>query len=105
MTSKVRTQLRLQRTEELRRMRVENPRFNVLEFSPSHLRIIVERAVDYWPSTGRAWVVGSHERSRQAVDPAGVVALAMQPSLRQRREADEKHQALDAEFRAVMGAL
>jgi hypothetical protein len=32
----------------------------VLEFSPIHYRVIGTCCiVDYWPSTGRAWIVGS----------------------------------------------
>lgn len=36
----------------------------VLEFNPFHLRIVGHsRSIDYWPSTGRAWVVGERRRA------------------------------------------
>ena len=36
----------------------------VLEFNKIHLRIVGKKLVDYWPSTGKAWVVGSTEQGR-----------------------------------------
>lgn len=33
----------------------------VLEFSPIHFRICGLIEVDYWPSTGRVWIVGTHK--------------------------------------------
>ena len=36
----------------------------VWEFESWHLRIVGKQLVDFWPSTGKAWIVGSPERAR-----------------------------------------
>lgn len=43
---------------ELRRLH-QRLGFDVLQFTHLHYRICGQHLVDYWPSTGRAWLVGS----------------------------------------------
>jgi hypothetical protein len=47
----------------------------VWQFSDIHYRIIGERTVDYWPTRGTAWLVGSHERGRK-MSPTEICDLA-----------------------------
>lgn len=51
------------RTKELRVLK-EELCLEVWQFSVSHLRIVGKRTVDYWPATGRAWVVNSMDESK-----------------------------------------
>lgn len=37
----------------------------VRKFSPLHCRIFGAVVVDYWPSTSRAWVLGSRDKARE----------------------------------------
>lgn len=48
----------------------------VWEFSISHLRIVGRQSVDYWPTTGRAWIMGSEGCAVKAT-PAEACGLAM----------------------------
>lgn len=48
---------------------------DVLEFSHLHFRICGKTLVDYWPSTGRAWIVGS-QGNGAIVSVAEACALA-----------------------------
>ena len=66
------------RTAELRRLKTETPGLEVFEFSPSHLRLIGKILVDYWPSTGRAWITDSAEPTFEQIEPCDVVTLAME---------------------------
>lgn len=36
----------------------------VYEHCHTHLRIVGKKVIDYWPSTGRAWEVGSMDRTK-----------------------------------------
>jgi hypothetical protein len=36
----------------------------VWEFSPIHLRIVGKNLVDFWPTTGKAWMLGSYSPAR-----------------------------------------
>lgn len=49
--------------EELQTLRASLG-LEVPEFSKIHLRIVGKQSVDYWPSTGRAWITGSRQGSR-----------------------------------------
>lgn len=49
---------------------------DVEQFSPTHIRVFGhEITVDYWPSTGKAWVIGSRDKSSFAT-PEKVLQLA-----------------------------
>jgi hypothetical protein len=39
-------------------------RLEVWEFSKIHYRVVGELSVDYWPTTGRAWLVGSFDGAK-----------------------------------------
>lgn len=56
----------------------------VLNKHPMHIRIFGQRVVDYWPATGKAWIVGSNERGQkltpaQALDLAGYLGAPVIP--------------------------
>lgn len=54
----------------------------VWQFSDIHLRIVGKELIDYWPTTGKAWVVGSHEGGRKmSVAQACDLALGGLPDL------------------------
>jgi hypothetical protein len=36
----------------------------IWEFSGVHLRIVGKNLVDFWPTTGKAWMVGSRRKGR-----------------------------------------
>ncbi len=48
---------------ELRKLHKEF-RLEVLEFSKIHYRVVGEQSVDYWLTTGRAWLVGSFDGAK-----------------------------------------
>lgn len=48
---------------ELRKLHKEF-RLEVWEFSKIHYRVVGELSVDYWPTTGRAWLVGSFDGAK-----------------------------------------
>jgi hypothetical protein len=60
--------------KELRELAVLNG-FEVRSFSPIHSRVFGSTVVDYWPTSGRAWVTGSNERAREMA-PHEVIELA-----------------------------
>jgi hypothetical protein len=47
----------------------------VFEFSPIHFRIIGKISIDYWPSTGRAWITGSNDYAVK-LEPESVFGFA-----------------------------
>lgn len=47
----------------LRRLH-ESLGLEIWEHSHLHLRIVGKNVIDYWPSTSRAWEVGSRERAK-----------------------------------------
>jgi hypothetical protein len=49
--------------------------FRLQEFSAIHCRIFGTVTVDYWPTTGRAWVTDSRERASK-MTPYEVIELA-----------------------------
>lgn len=74
----------------------------VWEFTNLHLRIVGKRMVDFWPSTGTTWVVGSEERGmrlsvREACDLAHGVTERPPFS-----HGDLLNASLDSEFRGVL---
>jgi hypothetical protein len=48
----------------------------VFEFSPIHFRIIGKISIDYWPSTGRAWITGSNDYAVK-LEPESVFGFAI----------------------------
>lgn len=90
------TRLKAQNIEELRALKTRYPELEVLEFNPLHLRLVGTRRVDFWPSTGRGWLVGPW-RGSKVMTPAQAVALAFD------HFSDEAHSTLDAEFRQILG--
>jgi hypothetical protein len=97
---KARAKLKAQNIEELRALKAKIPELEVLEFSsyPTlHLRLRGSRSVDFWPSTGRAWVVGDYTSESPIMSPAEAVALAFD------HFSDAAHSNLDAEFRSIVG--
>ena len=63
---------------ELRKLSVDLG-LEVWEFQRTHLRIVGKQLVDFWPSTGKAWVVGSHGRGK-LMSVAEVCDLALDDS-------------------------
>jgi hypothetical protein len=70
------TRLKAKNLEELRGLKARIPMLQVLEFQSYHLRLIGTRAVDFWPSTGRAWIVDDYDTPSAVMTAAQVVALA-----------------------------
>lgn len=60
---KIRKDLYERNVSELRKLH-EVYGLEVYEHSRLHLRIVGKLVIDFWPSTGRAWEVGSATRSR-----------------------------------------
>ena len=52
--------------------------FRVEVFSRVHCRVHGSVAVDYWPTTATAWVLGCGSKATRGFEPAEVVALAKQ---------------------------
>ena len=75
MGRKQRVETRKMNLAELRKLHLSLG-LDVLEFSHLHYRIVGEISVDYWPSTGRAWVVGSAGNG-EIVSVAEACALAV----------------------------
>lgn len=50
------------------------------KFSPLHFRIMGANMVDYWPSTSRAWLVGSSHKAKQ-MSPQEAYALSIHAEL------------------------
>src|SRR5262245_43498259 len=50
--------------------------YEVHEFSKIHVRVHGERLVDYWPTTGKAWVLGG-AKAQNGAEPKDVIDLAM----------------------------
>jgi hypothetical protein len=63
------------RLAELKRL-ADAKGYRVHEFSEIHVRVHGERAVDYWPTTAKAWVVGGPKAHGHA-GPNDVIGLAM----------------------------
>lgn len=47
----------------------------VLNEWPMHIRVFGENAVDYWPTTGKAWLMGSASSAHYS--PSEVIGLAV----------------------------
>jgi hypothetical protein len=62
------------RTQEIQSL-LEDSKLPFRWFSPSHLRIYGVVTIDYWPNTGRAWILGSDEKAQRR-NPAEVVERA-----------------------------
>jgi hypothetical protein len=73
-----RKQARKVNLEALRQIKAQRPDIEVIEFSCSHLRITAARSVDYWPSTGRAWLTDHFDHQSEILTPAEAVELACQ---------------------------
>jgi hypothetical protein len=63
-----------ERLAELKAMCVHN-HFELRCFSPIHVRVFGNSVVDYWPTTGRVWVLGM-VGGASAGTPADAVRLA-----------------------------
>lgn len=72
--SKSRQKAKKLRTEQMRRIYKSYP-VQVLEFSSVHFRIIGKISIDYWPSTGSAWITGSEDYSVK-LEPEDVFGFA-----------------------------
>ena len=75
MGSKRKKELGRTRLAELKVLGVANG-VEVRQFSAIHCRIFGPRTVDYWPTTGRAWVIGVGS-SMRAIEPVEAMRLAM----------------------------
>lgn len=53
-----------ERNISLLRKLYESLGLEVYEHSHVHFRIVGKNVIDYWPSTNRAWQVGTHERAK-----------------------------------------
>lgn len=65
----------LERLSELRRLAAPHG-FEVRAFSDIHIRVFGNTVVDYWPTSGRAWLVGAKGRASN-MTPEEVVAAAL----------------------------
>jgi hypothetical protein len=75
MTSRKRKRERgRERLSELRDL-ARSAGFRLEEFSAIHCRVFGSSVVDYWPTTGRAWVTGSKEPAEK-VTPQEVIEWA-----------------------------
>jgi hypothetical protein len=90
------TRLKAQNIEELKALKTKYPEIEILEFSPLHLRLIGIRRVDFWPSTGRGWLVGQW-RGSKIMTPAQAVALAFD------HLSDAARSIHNTEFREIIG--
>lgn len=92
-----RDKLRISNLEELRRLKLLHG-LEVWKFSEIHFRIIGKNVVDYWPSRGTAWLVGSIERGMNlGVSEVCELAMGIIPS-----PADLLNAQMDAEFRNIL---
>lgn len=67
----------------------------VWQFSDIHFRVVGQNSVDYWPSRGTAWLLGSTEKGRKmTVLEICELACGIIPS-----PADLLNAQMDAEFR------
>jgi hypothetical protein len=66
--------------------------FDVHAFSPIHVRVHGDIDVDYWPTTGKAWVVGSSKSLRG--EPTDVIELASTGSVVEQRAAEAHMRAI-----------
>jgi hypothetical protein len=74
MSSKIKKKAKLERIAEMKILKAKYC-FEVLEFSPIHLRVIGYRAIDCWPGTAKAWLIGSNQKAFRA-SPSEVFAMA-----------------------------
>src|SRR5258708_24307936 len=72
--------LRARNIEELKALKEITPGLEILEFQSFHLRLIGTRAVDFWPTTGTAWVVHDYANPSKVMTAAQAVALAFSDS-------------------------
>lgn len=63
-----------ERLDDLRQLAMEAG-FGMREFSKIHVRVFGHTTVDYWPTTSKAWVVGSQQWAER-VTPLQAIEMA-----------------------------
>lgn len=74
MKSKKRREIGEYRLAELRRL-ASDAGFELQEYSRVHCRLFGAAVVDYWPTTGKAWLTGSSAKATR-MTPTEVVSVA-----------------------------